>query len=78
MQADKCVYWFSYHVQLFLKLTGSDSSEPMKVNHAWPKKNKKHHIDDTGQPHYNTPRYNTDFNITRSCLGSQMVIFLLF
>ena len=27
----------------------------------------------TGLPHYNTPQYNTDFNITRSCLGSQMV-----
>ena len=32
----------------------------------------------TGLPHYNSPRYNTDFDITRSCLGSQMVIFLLF
>ena len=30
----------------------------------------------TGPPHYNTPHYNTDFSIT--CLGSQMVIFLLF
>ena len=38
------------------------------------KEEKKH----TGLPHYNTPHFNTDFNITRSCLGSQMVIFLLF
>ena len=29
-----------------------------------------------GLPHYNIPRYNTDFNITQSCLGSQMVIFV--
>ena len=32
----------------------------------------------TGLPHYNSPHYNTDFSITRSSLGSQMVIFLLF
>ena len=32
----------------------------------------------TGLPHYNSPHYNTDFSVTRSCLGSQMVIFLLF
>ena len=32
----------------------------------------------TGLPLYNSPHYNTDFNITQSCLGSQMVIFLLF
>ena len=32
----------------------------------------------TGLPHYNSPHYNTDFNITRSGLGSQMGIFLLF
>ena len=33
---------------------------------------------DTGLPHYNSPHYNTYFSITRSCLGSQRVIFLLF
>ena len=32
----------------------------------------------TGLPHYNSPHYNTDFSITRSGLGSQMVIFLLY
>ena len=31
----------------------------------------------TGLPHYNSPHYNTDFNITRSGLGFQMIIFLL-
>ena len=30
---------------------------------------------DTGLPHYNSPHCNTDFITTRSCLGSQMVIF---
>ena len=35
-------------------------------------------FDNTGLPHYNTPHYNADFNITWSCLGSQMFIFLLF
>ena len=32
----------------------------------------------TGLPHYNSPHYNTDFGITQSSLGSQMVIYLLF
>ena len=27
----------------------------------------------TGLPHYKTPHYNKDFNITRSCHGSHMV-----
>ena len=31
----------------------------------------------TGLPHYNSPHYNTVFDITRPCLGSQMFIFLL-
>ena len=31
----------------------------------------------TGLPHYNSLHYNTDFNITRSCIGSQMAIFLI-
>ena len=37
-----------------------------------------HILHDTGLPHYNTPHCNTDFNKTRSFLGSKMVIFLLF
>ena len=43
----------------------------------------QHHINKfsfpcTGLPQYNSPHYNTDFNITRSGLGSQMVGFLLY
>ena len=35
-------------------------------------------LQSTVLPHYNSPHYNKDFNITRSGIGSQMVIFLLY